>query len=328
MNTTTTLTNTYQTFFSKQLLNRVKQETQLLAFAKLEDMPKNAGATTIRFFRPPTADLSAAGAPATLTEGVAPSTERDISFTTIDVPLVQIGQKMSVTDVVSQTALLNTIKAATDLAADEFTLDIDVRLRNPLCNATTGLTKRYAQALANYAALTGASDSAGKIVPKDLLISSTYLYKTRAPRFGSATAGKYGAILSAGQCADLMDNAEFREVVRQNNAERIFNGEVGEYYGTKVCTTSVPFTENATEGTFSGTDNIHVGLVLGKEAFGAVNLASLGSSLKGPKLIIVDKPDSNNPLGQKIYIGWKTFWGNAILKSDWGVALRSRTTFR
>ncbi|WP_404422928.1 N4-gp56 family major capsid protein [Nibricoccus sp. IMCC34717] len=330
---TTLVANTIQPKYSKKLLEKAVQQTRLLEFAKREALPAQAGATSIRFFRPEAANLGASGAPAALTEGTAPATYRTITYTPIDVALSQRGQVTRVSDIATNIGLIQYLDGAIDLMGEECALDAEIIVRNQLAHQTTGLGKRYAQGLANFTALAGASASAGCLTPRDLLDALTQLKINRAPTIG----GKYVLYAPPQHTRDIMNNAEFREVVRQNYADKIFKGEIGEYYNCKIVEGTVPFQEDETEGTYAssfvatGTNTtgfIYSAFVLGAGAFGAVDLPKAGSSPdKKPSVIINDKPDKTDPLGQWITAGWKAYWGSAVLNPNFGIALRAKSQF-
>jgi hypothetical protein len=44
-------------------------------------------------------------------------------------------------------------------------------------------------------------------------------------------------------------------------------------------------------------------------------------------VIVVDKPDSGNPLAQFILVGWKAYWASAVLNANWAIALKSKTQY-
>lgn len=329
----TLVANTIQPKYSKKLLDKAVQLTRLSEFAQRESLNPNTGNSSIRFFRAEVANLAATGAPAALTEGTAPTNYRTITYTPIDIALSQRGQVARVSDVSNNVGLINYLDGAIDLMADEAALDTDTIMRNQLSHPSNGLNKRYGQGLANYAALAGATASAGCIVPRDLLDGLTQLKINRAPTYG----GKYVYVAPPQITRDIMNNAEFREVVRQNYADKIFKGEIGEYYNCKIVEMTNPFVEDETEGTFAtafnpaGTNTtgfIFGSYLLGKGAYGCVDLAKLGSVPdKKPSVIINDKPDKLDPLNQYITVGWKAFWGSSVLNQTFGLTLRAKSQF-
>jgi cell division protein FtsI (penicillin-binding protein 3) len=54
-------------------------------FARDGDLPRNIGSRTVRFFRREEADLTRPGAPIALTEGVAPTVSRDVTYQSVEV---------------------------------------------------------------------------------------------------------------------------------------------------------------------------------------------------------------------------------------------------
>ena len=329
---TTAVSNTIQPHYSKKLLERAIQMVTLQEFGAKEAIEAGSGAVAVRFFRPPQADLTATGAPAALSEGVAPTDFRDIAYTAIDVTLAQRGQVSKVTDIANTVGLVKYLDTAIELQGDEFALDIDTIIRNQITDETNGFTKRYAQGAATFAALASATLANGAVIPRDFLDAMTRLKINRAPKIN----GHYVAIVPPQGTRDILNNSEFREVVRQNYPDKIFKGEIGDYYGLRIVEGTNPFIEDETEGTFDDTFDaggsnttglIYSTAITGKGAYGTVDMKKLGGVAKKPTLVIVDKPDSGNPLAQYVIVGWKAFWASVVLNSAWGVTLRHKTLF-
>lgn len=329
---TTLVSNQIQARYSKKLLAHAVQELKLLDYAQQEELPPGEGNTSIRFFRPNAASLTATGAPATLTEGTAPTTYRELSYTAVDIALGQIGEVAKVTDIANNVGLVKYLDGAMALMGEDMALKIDTDIRNKLVHASTGLTKRYAQGAADFAALSAATLANAIPLPRDLLDARTRLVLNRAPKIN----GMYVAIVPPEAARDIMNNSEYREVMRQNYADKIFKAEIGDLFGLRLIEGTNPFKEDETEGTeatsFSSAGNnttgfIYSTIVTGKGAYGTVNMAKAGSSLSKPKVIVVDKPDSGNPLAQYIIVGWKAYWAAAVLNANFGITLRHKTQF-
>jgi N4-gp56 family major capsid protein len=246
--------------------------------------------------------------------------------------LVQLGQVDKVTDIANTVGLVKYLDTSIDLMGDEYALDMDTRIRNILVHQSTGFKKRYAQGLANFAALAAASLANGCLLPRDCLDAMTQLKLKRAPMIN----GHYVAIVPPQGTRDILNNSEWREVVRNNYADKIFQGEVGDLFGLRLLEGTNPFREDETEGTEattfdSGDDNttgfIYSTVITGKGGYGTVDLKKLGGVAKKPQIIIVDKPDSGNPLNQFTLVGWKAYWVGVMLNSNWGVTLRHKTQY-
>lgn len=330
---TSAVSNTIQPHYSKKLLDKAVQLTRLVEFAQQEELPAGQGNTSVRFFRPPQADLSATGAPATLTEGTAPTDFRDISYTAVDVSLVQLGQVAKVTDIANTVGLVKYLDTAIDLMGEEFALDVDTRIRNILCHASTGLTKRYAQGTADFATLSAASLANAIALPRDFLDAMTKLKLNRTPTVN----GHYVAVAPPQLSRDIMNNADWREVVRNQYADKVFKGEIGDLFGLRIVEGTNPFQEDETEGTYASTFSgagtnttglIYSTIITGKGSYGTVNMKKMGGNpANKPQIIVVDKPDSNNPLAQYVIVGWKAYWAGVRLNANWGIALRHKTQF-
>lgn len=308
-----------------KLLEHAKHHLRLTEYAKKHSLKPNHNSKQVEFFRRAVADLTAAGAPTGLTEGGQSLTDRDFVYTAVPVTLSQYGQTAKVTDIVNNIALLNFVKDTVALMGEEAALHCDSICRDALAHPTTGLTKMYAQGLADWAALAAAAASAGKLVPKDVLRAKTKLEVNRAPKIN----GKYVMIVPPQVAHDILNNAEWREVIRYNDADKYFKGVIGEIFGVMIVEATNPFRElkAGAEGTYAAAGEIFTSYVLGAEAFGVVDMQSLGGSPFKPQIVILDKPDKSDRLGQFISVGWKVYWGTAVLNASFGIALRSQSEF-
>ncbi len=328
----TVVANTIQPFFSKKLLDTAIPITKLADYATLEELPPNIGSDTVRFFLPPEPDLTATGAPGALTEGVAPTNYRDIAFTPVDIKLLQRGQVAKVTDIATNIGLFKYLNTAIELMGEEFVLDVDTIMRNQLAHPTTGLSKRYAAGIVDFATLKTTAIAASLMTPRDVLDAATVLKKKRAPTFG----GKYVLLVTPEISRDILNDPNWIELIKTQYADKVFKGEIGELFNVKIVEHTNGFQEDETEGTYAGTFStggtnttglIYTSMVLGKGAFGAANMKKMGASPHKPQVVIVDKPDSGNPLAQYILAGWKAYWASTVLQKRWGIALRSKSAF-
>lgn len=326
--TTTTLSNTYQTYFSKKLLQHAEQELRLNEFATEAELPKNLGSKIIQWFRPAVAVASEVQ---TLSEGTPISTFRDVTYTAVSATLAQYGEAAKITDVVTMTGLFDALQQSIQTMGEDCALHADGLTRDALCHASTGLTKMYAQGLANFAGLIGASIANSKLTGADLLRSATKLMINRAPR----KDGGYVAVIPP-QCSyDIKRDSDFLDAAKYSNVKALYKGEIGSLWGVRCVEATNPFQEDETEGTYassfsSGGSNtlglVYTTIVTGRDAFGTPKLAGTQSPWK-PSVIINDKPDKSDPLNQFITAGWKSFWAAKVLNADYGIALRARSGF-
>jgi len=323
MITVASITNTYNTYFSKQLLEQVEQLLVLNQFAQEKSLPRNVGSKIIQFYR---REKAASGNVVALTEGTPISTFRDFVYTPVSGTLLQLGQAMKITDVVQMTSLFDTMKDGVALMGEECALEADDRMRNVLAHQTTGLTKRYAQGLADWAAVAAATAANAKLTGLDLLDGATSLKSasSRAPKIN----GGYVAVVPPEGTRDLMNDDLWLDAVKYSDVKKLYAGEVGSLYGVRVVEATNPFIEDnsGAEGTYAAAGEILTSMVLGRGAFGVPKLAGTASPWK-PQVMMNLKPDKSDPLNQFVIAGWKAFWVTVLLNATFGRAIRHKTQF-
>lgn len=310
----------------KNLLTHAVQNLRLAEFGKKHSLKPGHNSKTVQFFRRGAASLTGAGAIASLTEGGQALTDRDITVDAIEATIAQFGQAAKVSDIVNNVALLDYVKMTVAQMGEEAALYYDTLIRNELAHPTTGLSKLYAQGVTTFNGLVAATAAAGKLVPSDILRCRTKLEIARAPRIN----GKYVMVVPPQVAHDILNNPEWREVIRHQNADKYFKGLIGELFGVMIVEATNPFREaatNGTEGTYDPVGPIYTSFVLGAEAFGCIDFTSLGGTPWKPQVIILDKPDKTDRLGQYISIGWKAASAQKVLNPEFGIALRSRTEY-
>ena len=322
INTTTSLTSQYQRLFSKQLLTTAENTLVVNQFAQKKPLPKHMGAKTIRFFR----RVAAASANVqTLTEGTPLATYTDLSYTSVDCDLVQLGELARFTDILGWTALLDVMKDGIDLLGEDCALKADDVTLAVLAHATTGATKRYAGSAANYAALAALTQATGKFVATDGLDAVTNLIINLAPRIDGGYVGIIGPQVSR----DLRLDSRWLNPHVYRDTTQLYKYEIGSLDGVRYVQTTNVWSEDAAEGTRDTTitpaDQIYSTFFTGKEGYGVVQLD--GQSPLSPKVIICDKADKADGLNQFISVGWKAFYNACMLNTAWVVNVRSLAAY-
>jgi len=319
-----TLSDLYQTFFSKQLLQHAVQALVLDKFGLQAELPKKKGNLTIRWFQP---EVGASSNVQTLTEGTPISTFRNVTYSYVEATLAQYGEAAKITDVVTMTGLFDALKQSIETMGEDCALHADDLVRAALSHTSAGLTKRYGQSLADFTALSAATQANGKIIGADLLDSVTQLKINRAPKIG----GAYVIAMAPQVLRDLLRDSDVLDPAKYVQPDGIYKGEIGMLWGGRIVEHTNPFIEDETEGTYDATDDNSDGLiystyVLGRGAYGTPKLAGTQSPLK-PSIIINDKPDKADPLNQYMTAGWKSFWTAKLLNANFGICLRTKSTF-
>ncbi len=345
-NTTATVANAYQNFFSKQLLDTQVQLTVLDQFSLKRPLPKNVGAKTISFFWRSNSENNSSGnvaAVQTLSEGTPIATFTNFVLNRLDVPLVQYGEATKVTDILTMTELFDMLQQNIEGMGEDAALHADDVTRNAIIAATqSGVTivgaagnttsymgKMYAQGLADFTALAAASQSAGKLTAIDFVRAATQLMKNRARHWG----GDYVGVICPEMSFDLQNDPDWIDASNYGKPDQRFKGELGKYGNVRFVMSTNPFQESGlgSEGTFAiaptQADRIYRAMCLGKQAYGTPAIS--GNSPFSPQVMIVPpgRAEKSDPLAQFGTAGWKNYWAASVLRTPFGLTLSGKSEF-
>jgi N4-gp56 family major capsid protein len=271
--TSTTLTNQFQNYFSKELLSIVQQETILDQFSMKAPIPKNNGNKAITMFR--FGAPSIAGVQTIGTEGatIASGDYRALSLNKLEKGLAQYGQVIGLTDILRATDLFNSLQQATKTSGLDMALWVDSVIRNTLigsnltvssgimgtgpeaagptfsnsdaCNTAAGsggikvygnpatLTNQTFSGLNTAATALDTTMSASAV-----LDSMTRLKRNRAPLIN----GSYVLATDPRVARDLMRDSDWLNASNYGNkGQPFYKGEVGSIYGCRVVTQTNSF---------------------------------------------------------------------------------------
>ena len=278
--TSSTLTNQFQNYFSKELLSIVQQETILDQFAMKAPIPKNNGNKAISMFR---FGAPSIGGVQALTEGTAISSAnyRQLALNKLDKSLAQYGQVIGLTDILRATDLFNSLQQATKTSGLDMALWVDSVIRNTLIgsnlnssgssigngiestisnddavNNTAGQTPPGIKVYGNPATLTTQTFSGlnsataaadATMTASAVLDSMTRLKRNRAPLIN----GGYVLATDPRVARDLMRDSDWLNASNYGNkGVPFYKGEVGSIYGCRVViqTNSFVSTGSGTAG--------------------------------------------------------------------------------
>ena len=345
-NTTSTLSNQYQNYFSKKLLTYAVQALVLDQFGEKAPLPAKAGHKAITMFR---YGAPSTGSIETLTEGTTASGTRDLTLSKIEKSLIQRGQVIKLTDVLTATDLFNSLQQSITTSGQDAALDMDTITRNCVVGSNVGGTAKEngdGSALDNSDTLTeqyvGTSDDYSDFdaTTSDNTMDAAAILeavtKLKVNRAQPARGGQYVAVTSPQVLSDIMQITEWVNAAQYSNVQELYKGEVGSLYGAKFVMTT-----NGWSSVYSSDDddrfaysvaggggqaagkNIHAPLFFGQQAYGVPELSS--QSPFGPKVIITDDADKTDPLNQLTTVGFKTFWTALRLNCNYYVISRSKT---
>jgi len=269
--TSTTLTNQFQNYFSKELLSIVQQETILDQFGMKAPIPKNNGNKAISMFRFGAPSISGVQS---LTEGtaIASANYRALALNKLDKSLAQYGQVIGLTDILRATDLFNSLQQATKTSGLDMALWVDSVIRNTLigsnltaigssigsaaegggtfdnsdaCNtaAGSGGIKVYGNPATlttqTFSALNSDTTAANtRMTASAVLDSMTRLKRNRAPLIN----GGYVLATDPRVARDLMRDSDWLNASNYGNkGTPFYKGEVGSIYGCRVVTQTNSF---------------------------------------------------------------------------------------
>jgi len=338
--TTTEVAYQFQTYFSKQLLERMLPTLVYADFGLKNALPKNAGAKTIRMMRftgPSTTDIQP------LSEGAVPnaSTHKQLALEYIEATLAQYGQSISITDLLDDTALFGMTEQANVQNAEDAALHCDKLIMYELTktsgsNGTMNYADRntvFANGAADYAAVYNGGAKASTLImtATDILDAATDLKVKKAPKIG----GSYVMIAPPQVARDIMaganSNTLWADVSKYSAREQIFNGEIGKIYGVRVVETTEAYRSAGTQPTTTPASQydpagvVFTAHMMGRNAFGVPDLSSLGSPMS-PQVIVVKGADKSDPLNQiKAIVSWKTYWAAQVVQPYWLVQIYTQS---
>lgn len=283
-----------QRYFSRELLATIEKTVVLDQFAMKAPLPEKSGGKTMRFFRYEEGDAANVD---TLTEGTTPTTKA-LQMETVDVDLVQYGQVLSISDIADATALFNNIEQATLRIGRDSALKLDSVIRTELFSNTTGISNIYSGATTSYGASITAADAS------DWLDAATALKINAA----SPLDGGFVAIVGPQQARDLLADSEWQEAHHYAEPQARLRGEIGRMHGVRFVETTEPFRAGSggSQYTYSSSGDIYGSVVVGAQAYGVPSLSS--QSPYSPSVYIVSGADKNDPLNQRILVGFKSFF--------------------
>lgn len=314
-----------QKHYDPKLLLHAKQELRLNEFGKKPTpLPKKAGSKQIAWQR---RVVGAANNVQTLVEGTPIAVFTELTYEEVTATLVQYGEASRFTDVSEWVALNQLLKDGIALMGEDCALKADEITRVVIIAGVTAAgQKRYGSGLADFTALSAATQAQGKMTATDALNAATRLKINRAPKIG----GYYIGVIPPQVSRDMMDDGDWLESAKYSDVEKLYKGELGRIHGVRFVEATNPHIEDEAEGTYDIVDDngdglIYATIITGADAYGVANLTGQGP--EKPQIIIVNTPDSANPLNQFVTAGWKAFYTAKVLNENFMVVLRSKSTF-
>ena len=316
-----------QAFYDRNLLTRAQPNDVHGRFGQKRPVPKNSG-NQIKFRR----YSQLAAATTALVEGVTPSGSA-LSVTDVTSTLLQYGDFVTLTDMVSMTNQDPVVTEATDVLGDQAGTTIDIVRRDVL---VAGSNVAYASGVADRLSLIN------KLTAADLDKAIRFLKNQNAKymkegipaseKIGTSSVRKsFIGIVHPDVEFDLESITGYKSVSDYGSQEGLIEDEIGAYKNIRfVTSTNCKIWTNATTATTAGykatgggTNDVYATLIIAAEAYGL-------SPLSGEAMSTYVKPlgsaGAADPLNQRSTVGWKATTITTILNQAWMLRLESLAT--
>lgn len=277
------LTAEQKTFYDRTLLSRLLPNLTFLKYGQKRPMPKNEG-DTINFRRFNSLDVPAAS----LTEGVTPDGD-NLSITAVTATVAQEGNWVRLSDKISMVGIDPVLTESAALMGENAAKTLETRCADVIFKGTS---QQFAGGAASAAAI-----AAGKVVNSEEVKKAVRTLRNNNAE--PLEGGYYIGFCDPSVAYDLQNDALWQDISKYNGAENIMKGEIGRIHGVRfILTTMCP-----TDATTATAGTLHKTLIVGKDAYGVVDVN--GSSK--PEIIIkpTGSAGTDDPLNQRASVGWK-----------------------
>lgn len=296
-------------------------------FAQTKPMPKNKAETMVFRRAVPFAAVTVP-----LAEGVTPTAHK-LTFEDVSVTLKQWGDLVEITDKVEDLSEDPVLKVAMEESGKQAAGTIELITYGVV---KAGTTVFYANGAGRSSVNTAITLNKQRAVIRNLerqkaqkftkILSGSVYYGTKP------IEAAYIAICHTDIAADIRGLAGFTKVAEYGSRQPIHERELGSVEDVRYITSPdvAPFADagGSASGSVlstSGTSaDVYPVIYLGMDAFGAVPLKGQGSM--EPSVLNPGTKSKSDPLGQRGYVGWKT-WFNAVrLNETWMARLEVAAT--
>jgi N4-gp56 family major capsid protein len=307
-------TNVYA---ERQMLKHAKPVMVLERLGLTKPMPKNKG-DTIKFRRPRI--FTAATTP--LLEGVTP-TETQFSYEDVSTTLRQYGQVVVVTDKIEDLHEDPVINDASVQAGENIGRTIEA-LNYGVIRAGTSVY--YANGTVRTDVNTPISLSKQRAVLRSLkALKAQKITRSLSPSsdYGTrAVEAAYVAVAHTDVESDIRNMPGFKVVAEYGTRSPISDYEIGSVEDVRYLLSPDlnPFLDaGGAKGTMVSTGgtsaDVYPIVYFGQDAWATIALRGQGAV--SPSIIPVGQKTKDDPLGQRGYIGWKTYHAAVILNQAW-----------
>ncbi len=297
-------------------------------FGQTKPVPKNT-ANKVKFRRPVPYAINTTP----LVEGVTPVAHK-ISYEDVPVTLYQFGDLAELTDVIADTAedpVLNDMSMLAGENAAETTETVCYGVIKAGTNKFYGASTDTARTDVNDAISVNRQHAvvralrANRAKPVTRMLSGSLNYGT------SPIEGGYIAFAHTDLEHDIRALSGFVSVAEYGSRTPLCPEELGSVQNVRYILSPllVPYeSAGGTPGSMKSTNgsaaDVYPVIFIGMDAYGHVPLA--GKDSITPSVINPSTLDKSDPLGQRGYVGWKTYYNAVVLNESWMAVMEVAVT--
>jgi len=292
-------------YYDRVLLERLLPNLLWTMFGQPKPMPQNEG-QTVNFH----GYESLAVATTELTEGVTPSGSL-LSMINFPVTPKQYGDFVEISDKLDMTAPDPVLTNAAELLGEQAAETIDTLVRDVLAAATNvqyaGTGNTQTSEIAATDTLTATEiQKAVRTMHTNKIRKITSIVNASTGVGTMPIAPAFVGIVSAATLYDLKGETGWLPVEQYASTQSLLPYEVGKLDEVRFVMTHNPIIE-ADAGSDSPANDVHNTIILGRDAYGIIQLQGVQNIIKG-------FGSGNDPLNQRATSGWKCYFTAAILQ--------------
>lgn len=308
-----------------EMLSHVEPVLILSKLGMTKPMPKNK-AETVKFRRP----IPFAPATTPVTEGVTPTAQK-MAYQDVAVTMKQYGRPIEISDKVTDLAEDPVLQNASMLAGEQAGATVEQVIWGVI---RAGTNVVYANGASRSAVNTAITLNKQRAVTRVLraqkakmitrILASSVGYDTHA------VEAAYVAVAHTDLESDIRNLVGFIPVAKYGNRQTISDYELGSVEGVRYILSPdlAPFADaGGSAGSMVSTGgtsaDVYPIIFLGQEAFATVPLK--GADAMTP-MVVMAKPSGSDPMAQRNYVSWKTWFCAVILNDLWMCRLEVAVT--
>ncbi len=303
------------------MLRHAEPTLVLQKFGTPKPMPRNK-ANAVKFRRP--VPFSAADTP--LTEGVTPTAQK-MKYEDVNATMQQYGRPIEITDVVMDLAEDPVLMDASVLAGEQAALTIETVTWGVIKAGTTvAFTNGTARGSVNTPITLNKQRGISRTLKGQKGRKITTMLSASPNYATHPIEASWVAVAHTDMEADIRELPGFIPVASYGSRKPLCPEEVGSVEDTRYVLSPelTPFADAGGAFAGSGTNmvttsgtssDVYPVLYISKEAYGLVPLK--GRNAIAPMVINPGTPSKSDPLGQRGYVSWKTYYVCLILNENW-----------